>query len=104
MSFLGFVPGGAVEPCVGSACSQQLWTGSLSGNSPTFEQYHTTEMMRSGEAVRDDESRAAAHEFGNGLHDRLFGGWIQCGGWLIQQQNRGILQECPRDANTLSLA
>src|SRR5687767_14920357 len=59
--------------------------------------------MNRGQAMRDNERSAALHEFLDGFHDGSFGGGIERGGGLVEQQDRRVLQKRARNTNTLAL-
>src|ERR1051325_1404035 len=56
------------------------------------------------ETMGHDESSAAVHQFLDRLHDGSFGGGIERGGRLVQEEDRRILQEGPGNPDSLSLA
>src|SRR5947207_15465764 len=56
------------------------------------------------ETMGNDESRSAAHEFFDRLHDGSFGGGIERGGRFVEKQDRRVLQKCARNADALPLA
>ena len=56
------------------------------------------------QAMRDDEGRSSARGVGDGALDLIFGGRVNCGGGIIQDQNARVGQEgaCQRNALALS--
>src|SRR4051794_7446129 len=59
--------------------------------------------MDGGDAVRDDERGAAAHEFLDRLHDRGFGGRVERACRFVENQDRSVLEKGARDADALPL-
>ena len=55
------------------------------------------------EPMGDDQRRPAVHQILDRSHDGGFGGWVEGGGWFIEQENRRVLQEGARDPDALSL-
>jgi hypothetical protein len=57
-----------------------------------------------GEAVRDDEARAAFHRFfERGLDERFVFG-IECGGRFVEDEDARVFEEHARDREALTLA
>src|SRR4051794_8756394 len=59
--------------------------------------------MNGGETVGHDESSSAAREFLDSFHDRRFGGRIERGSRLVQQQDGRVLQKRAGNADPLPL-
>src|SRR5579871_4192849 len=57
-----------------------------------------------GEAMGNDEGRAAAHEIGQALLDEGFGFGIEAGGGFVEDENAGLGQDGARDGDALFLA
>ena len=69
-----------------------------------FEHRDLIRVANCAQAMRDDQRRAALHQPPHGFENRLFGNGIQRRGWLIENQNRGVFQECASDREALFLA
>ena len=54
--------------------------------------------------VSDGNHRLAGHRFAHGRLDDLLAVTVECTGCLIQQQNRRILENRPRDRDALPLS
>ena len=52
----------------------------------------------------DGYDGASVHQPAECLADRLLGLAVERGGCFVEQQQRGILEECPRDGDALPLA
>ena len=69
-----------------------------------FQHHHPVEIAQRGEAMRDRDHGAPAHQAAERLADRLLGFAVERGGGLVEQQDRRILQERARNGNALALA
>ncbi len=56
------------------------------------------------EAVRDDDGRAAAHQFLQRLLHQLFAFGVECRGRFVEQQDRRVAQDRAGDGDALALA
>ncbi len=56
-----------------------------------------------GQSVRDDQGRAPLHQVGERLLDLALGALVEVRGRLVENQDRGVLQQRPRDGDTLPL-
>ena len=56
------------------------------------------------EAVGDDERRAALHQVREGAGDERLGLGVELRGRLVEDQDRGVLVDRPRDREPLALA
>ena len=56
------------------------------------------------QAVRDHETRPPGHQAVQGVEDHGLGLGVDRGGWLVENQDRGVFQEGPGDADPLPLA
>ena len=56
------------------------------------------------QSVRDHQRRAPRHQPLERLHHLALGHGIECAGWLVQDQDRRIFQNSPRDGKALALS
>src|SRR5215470_1064333 len=61
-------------------------------------------MHRGGEAVRDDDRRAAECEFAKTLEPVSFGPRIERAGWFVENHDRRATQKRTRECNALPFA
>src|SRR5439155_32942 len=82
---------------------RQLAGAAPLGDAPRVDAEDAVGVAQGGEAVRDDEHRAAAHEVGQRLlhHELALG--VEVRGRLVQDQDRRIFQEGARDGEPLAL-
>ena len=62
------------------------------------------ECRHGGEAVGDDDARAAPHEVLEGALDERLGLAVEGGGRLVEHEGRAVGQDGPRDRDALALA
>src|SRR6185436_19021212 len=71
---------------------------------PFFENKNLVCMLHSRKAMRDNEGRAADAEFRNSFLNRVFGGGIDAGGRVIQNEKTRIEKKCAGNCDSLFLA
>ena len=61
-------------------------------------------MSDGGESVCDDDDGVVSSEVFDGAGDIGFGGDVECGGGLVEEEAGGVAVESPCDGDALSLA
>ena len=75
------------------AACEKFSAGSLFRDAAVLEHHDAAERMNGGEAMSNDKSGAAPHEFRQRRHDGVLGGRIQRAGRFIEEQNRSVLRK-----------
>ncbi len=82
----------------------QLGVGTLLGYFTVFDDENLAGVPDGGNAVRDQNRGAAAHDILEGLENAFFGHCVDAGEGVVQDQNFRIAQDGPRDGDALFLA
>ena len=86
-----------------SACNQFGEAAALH-HAPLVEHQDFIGIAHGRQAMRDDECRPARHQGLQRLPDARLGRRIQRTGRFVEYQDRRILQQCPGDRQSLTLA
>src|SRR5579883_1786080 len=92
------------EAGVESALPQQRRVVAEGYEAPVVEHGDPLGLKYGGEAVRDDEHRAAIHHAVEGLLDEALALRVERTRRLVEEKHGGVAQERPRDRDTLPLA
>ncbi len=93
-----------MQPLVNAAVADQFLMRAGLGNPAAIEYHNFVGAPDSGEPVRDHDHRAVAHQgLERPLHQHFRFG-VQMRSSFVQDQDRRVLEQCPRDGQTLSLA
>ena len=92
-----------VEMPVYALQGEQFFVGALFGHSTGVDDDDAVGVTNSAEAVRNDEGSATGSQAFQGLLYQRFGFVIERGGWLIHNQDFGLVQEHARDGDALAL-
>ena len=95
---------GRVKRGVNAALREQVRARALFDDAAMLEHDDPIDAMNGGEPMRHDESGSAVHQFLDRFHDGSFGGGIERGGRLVEQQDRRVLEKGARDPDALPLA
>ena len=101
---LGFAELGLVEAPVGAVGVEKLSVGALFDDAAFFHDDDDVGVANRGQAVRDDEGRAALAQGVHGLLDVHLGAGIDRRGGLVEDEQRRLSQEGTRDGDELALA
>ncbi len=89
---------------VHSAEAQELGVCSLLDDAAVDEHDEAVHAGDRREAVRDGDHSLAMHEIDELFLDRALDAAVERGSGLVQKENRGVLEEHPRDGDPLPLA
>src|SRR5215470_7584899 len=95
---------GRVELCINAAARDQLGSASLLDHATIFQNDDLIDTVNCRDAMRDNDSGAAAHQFFDRFHDGGFRRRVERRSWFIKQKNWRVFQKRPCDPNTLALA
>ena len=95
---------GGVEPGVGAVGGQQLVVGALLDDVAGLHHQDQVGVADRRQPVRDDEARPAGAQRGHRPLDQHLGAGVDRAGRLVEDQDRRVGQERPRDGDQLLLA
>src|SRR5262249_41904930 len=95
---------GVVEACEGASACDQLGEGALLEDAAVVEHQDRVGATDGRQAVGDDEGGAAGHEPLEPLHDERLGGGIERRRGLVEDEERGVAEECAGDRHAELLA
>ena len=96
---LGFVKIG-----VDAVVCEEGVVGSVFGDAAVVEDHDDIGILDGGQAVRDDEHRAALHQLIHAALDDGLGACVDGRGRLVEDQHGGVAEKDARDGEQLSLA
>src|ERR1051326_2779957 len=88
---------------VNTAARDQFRAAALFNDASVVEDDDLIQVVNRRQAVCRDQSCPPAHQLLDCVHDGGFGGRIERRGWLVEQEDGCVLQECARDSNPLPL-
>ena len=83
--------------------AQELVVGAFLDDAAFVEHGDPMGEAHGGQAVGDQDDGATLREIGERLLDDVLALRVEIGGGLVQDEDRGILQERPREGDPLSL-
>ena len=93
-----------MQPAVDTPGQDQIGMAALFGQAGLVHHNDTVGALDGGETVGDDQGGAAPGQFEQALLDRPLGFGVERGSRFVQDQNRRVLQEHPRNGQALLLA
>ena len=91
------------QPAVGSIAPQQCIRRAVLHEPAPLHHQDAVEAAHRGQPVRDGDDGAAVHEAAERFADQLLRFAVERGGRLVEQQQRGVLQEGAGDGDALAL-
>jgi hypothetical protein len=73
-------------------------------NAAELQHYDAVEIPHGREPMRDGDDSAPLHQAAERLADRFLRFAVERGGRLVEQEERRVLEERPRDRNALTLS
>ena len=89
---------------VDAVTAQQRLGRAVLHQAAPLEHQDAVEVAHGGQAMRDRQHGAAAHQAAERLADELLGCAVERGGRLVEQQQRRVLEERARDGDALALS
>ena len=87
----------------GPGVCKQLGVGPLLRHAAPLQHQDLVTVDHRAQPVRDDDGGAALRGRGQRRHDAVLRDRVQAGGGLVKHQNGGVLQNSPRNGNSLLL-
>ena len=93
-----------VKPGVAAPRAKQIVRCTRLDQSSVVKDEHTIGALDRGQTVRDNDRRAVLHQIRQRISHQGFGRLVQRARRLVENQNRGILDDRPGDCETLTLS
>ena len=92
-----------MQPGVIAVLREQFAVGALLDDLSVVHDQDTVGILDGGETMGDHQGRAVRHQLLQGGLDMALGLGVECGGRLVQDQDRGVLEHGTGNRETLAL-